>query len=70
MFDIPGFLILFLLWVFYFLQFQPVMVKKDGDKRENKKSEKVVTNGSGNGNPNSVGSVESSSAAATPQSSA
>lgn len=56
--------------MFYFLQFQPVMVKKDGDKRENKKSEKVVTNGSGNGNPTSVGSVESSSAAATPQSSA
>nr|XP_011467172.1 PREDICTED: protein translocase subunit SecA, chloroplastic [Fragaria vesca subsp. vesca] len=56
--------------IYSIYQFQPVMVKKDGDKRENKKSEKVVTNGSGNGNPTSVGSVESSSAAATPQSSA
>ncbi|KAL6219663.1 hypothetical protein ACLB2K_007422 [Fragaria x ananassa] len=56
--------------IYSIYQFQPVMVKKDGDKRENKKSEKIVTNGSGNGNPNSVGSVESSSAAATPQSSA
>ncbi|KAM5558499.1 protein translocase subunit SecA, chloroplastic [Rosa sericea] len=56
--------------IYSIYQFQPVMVKKDGDQRENKKSGKLVTNGSGNGNPNSVGSVESSSAAATPQSSA
>ncbi|PRQ45036.1 putative protein translocase subunit SecA, P-loop containing nucleoside triphosphate hydrolase [Rosa chinensis] len=56
--------------IYSIYQFQPVMVKKDGDQRENKKSGKLVTNGSGNGNPNSVGGVESSSAAATPQSSA
>ncbi|XP_062002897.1 protein translocase subunit SecA, chloroplastic isoform X1 [Rosa rugosa] len=49
--------------IYSIYQFQPVMVKKDGDQRENKKSGKLVTNGSGNGNPNSVGSVESSSAA-------
>lgn len=46
------------------------MVKKDEDQRKNKNSGKVVTNGRGNSNPNQVGAVESSSAAATPQSSA
>ncbi|KAK9950409.1 hypothetical protein M0R45_005902 [Rubus argutus] len=56
--------------IYSIYQFQPVMVKKDEDPRERKNSGKVVTNGRGNSNPNQVGAVESSSPAATPQSSA
>lgn len=47
-----------------------MLVKKDQDQRENKSSTEVVTNGRGNNNPDPVNAIESSSAAATPQSSA
>ena len=51
-------------------QFQPVMVKKDEDQRpDNKNSSKAVSNGSAQENLEAVDSVESSSAAASPQAS-
>ncbi|KAM0960874.1 hypothetical protein ACFX2C_025860 [Malus domestica] len=53
--------------IYSIYQFQPVMVKKDGDQRENNNS--VVTNGRSNNNPDPLSSVDPS-AAATPQSSA
>ncbi|KAI5336173.1 hypothetical protein L3X38_015439 [Prunus dulcis] len=56
--------------IYSIYQFQPVLVKKDQDQRENKSSTEVVTNGRGNNNPDPVDAIESSSAAATPQSSA
>ncbi|BFG23763.1 hypothetical protein CerSpe_100370 [Prunus speciosa] len=56
--------------IYSIYQFQPVLVKKDQDQRENKSSTDVVTNGRGNNNPDPVNAIESSSAAATPQSSA
>ncbi|ONI14694.1 hypothetical protein PRUPE_3G002700 [Prunus persica] len=56
--------------IYSIYQFQPVLVKKDQDQRENKSSTEVVTNGRGNNNPDPVNAIESSSAAATPQSSA
>ncbi|KAK6260418.1 hypothetical protein SCA6_014892 [Theobroma cacao] len=51
--------------IYSIYQFQPVMVKKDQEK-----SDKVVTNGSSNQRPKPVGAVESSSSAASPQASA
>lgn len=56
--------------IYSIYQFQPVMVKKDDDQRPKKNSGKVVTNGRANENVNSLGDVESSSAAASPQASA
>ncbi|PQQ12062.1 hypothetical protein Pyn_01532 [Prunus yedoensis var. nudiflora] len=56
--------------IYSIYQFQPVLVKKDQDQREKKSSTDVVTNGRGNNNPDPVNAIESSSAAATPQSSA
>ncbi|XP_008227778.1 PREDICTED: protein translocase subunit SecA, chloroplastic [Prunus mume] len=56
--------------IYSIYQFQPVLVKKDQDQRENKSSTEVVTNGRGNNNPDPVNAIESSSAAANPQSSA
>lgn len=53
--------------IYSIYQFQPVMVKKDGDQRESNNS--VVTNGRSNNNPDPLSSVDPS-AAATPQSSA
>ncbi|OMO64137.1 Protein translocase subunit SecA [Corchorus capsularis] len=53
--------------IYSIYQFQPVMVKKDQEE----KSDKLVTNGrSSNQKPDTVGAVESSSSAASPQASA
>ena len=42
---------------------------QDKDQRQNKKSSKVVTNGTSNGNIDVAGKIESSSPATSPQAS-
>ncbi|XP_048336904.2 protein translocase subunit SecA, chloroplastic [Ziziphus jujuba] len=58
--------------IYSIYQFQPVMVKKDQDQRQDKNSGKFVTNGNGRGNNNldAVGTLESSPTATSPHGSA
>ncbi|XP_030539589.1 protein translocase subunit SecA, chloroplastic [Rhodamnia argentea] len=55
--------------IYSIYQFQPVLVKKDEDRSQNGKAGKPATNGRSSGKPDPV-SVESSSPAASPQTSA
>ncbi|KAJ7977745.1 Protein translocase subunit SecA [Quillaja saponaria] len=50
--------------IYSIYQFQPVLVKKDEEQKENKRSGKLVTNGRSNANPNKISTVESPTSAA------